>query len=105
MNMHPYNPRYYDRVVHFLDRVSKRDIMQEEKDAVIYAAKIMRSIKELQEEMYLEYSKTYSLQELLIIREALETQIDEEWLDYRGRMFTEVRDKVKEDIKNRLKGE
>ena len=48
MNMHPYNPRYYDRVVHFLDRVSKRDIMQEEKDAVIYAAKIMRSIKELQ---------------------------------------------------------
>lgn len=104
MNMHPYNPRYYDRVVYFLDNVSKMDIMPEEKNAVIYASKIISDLKELQEEMYLEYSKTYSLQELMIIREAMETQIDEEWLDHRIRMFTEVRDKVKEDIKNRLKG-
>lgn len=100
-----YNPVVFDRIVFLLERVAKQDILPQEKNAVRYAAGVMKSINELQEEMYLEYSKTYSLQELLIIREALETQIDEEWLDYRVRMFTEVRDKVKEDIKNRLKGE
>lgn len=100
-----YNPVDFNRVVWLLDRVAKEDILPHEKNAVRYAAQVMRDIKELQEEMFLEYSKTYSLQELLIIREALETQIDEEWLDHRVRMFEEVRDKVKEDIKNRMKGE
>lgn len=84
-----------------LERASQRDMKPDEKQACIYASKIMKDLDELYEEMQLEYAKTYSIQELMIIKEALETQIDSEWLDFRIRMFTDMLNKIESDIKGR----
>lgn len=84
-----------------LERACQRDMKPDEKQACLYASKILKELDELYEEMQLEYAKTYSIQELLIIKEALETQIDTEWLDFRIRMFTDMLNKIKSDIKGR----